>query len=59
MEQKIEFEAYNVFLKFLKTDKSVRVEMDTSKDQYDEIKEIPNLPNGTYKVTIEPLIIEQ
>lgn len=52
----IKFDAYNLNLKYLVSDKSVRVMMETSKDQYDVVKEIPNLPEGVYKVTIEPII---
>ena len=55
----MEFNGYNIYLQFLKTDKSVRVLIDTSKDQYDNIKEIPNLPEGLYKITISPIVEEK
>lgn len=54
----MQFSGYNLTLKYLKSDKSVRVEIETSQDQYDVIKEIPNLPEGLYRVTIEPIIEE-
>ncbi len=50
------FNGYNLTLKYLKSDKSVRVEIETSQDQYNVVKEIPNLPEGVYKITIEPII---
>ena len=52
----IKFTAYNLNLKYLISDKSVRVMMETSKDQYNLVKEIPNLPEGVYEVTIKPII---
>ena len=55
---KIDFKGYNISLKFLRTDRSVRVEIDTSNDNYDAIKDIPKLPEGIYKITIEPDIEE-
>ena len=54
----IKFSGYNIVLKFLRTDKSVRVEIDTSSDEWDNIKEIPKLPEGIYKITIEPEVEE-
>ena len=56
---KIKFNGYNLTLKFLRSDKSVRVEIDTSMDQYDNIKEIPKLPDGVYRIKIEPEVEEQ
>lgn len=52
----IKFNGYNLNLKYLKSDKSVRVEIETSQDQYNVVKEIPNLPEGVYRITIEPVI---
>ena len=54
--ENIKFNGYNLNLKYLKSDKSVRVEIETSQDQYNTVKEIPNLPEGVYVVTITPLI---
>jgi len=53
---KIEFDGYNISLQFLRTDKSVRVIIDTSLDQYDAIKDIPKLPEGIYRIVIKPSI---
>jgi len=53
---KIEFDGYNISLQFLRTDKSVRVIIDTSLDQYDAIKDIPKLPEGIYRIAIRPSI---
>lgn len=54
--ENISFVGYNPFLKPLKSDKSWRVEIEVSEDQYNIVKEIPNLPEGVYRVTIEPII---
>ena len=56
---KIEFNGYNVSLQFLRTDKSVRVTIDTSLDQYQNIKNIPLLPDGIYRITVEPEVKEE
>ncbi len=58
MSKEIKFDGYNIVLQFLRSDKSVRVLIDTSLDQYDKIKDIPKLPEGIYKITIEPEIEE-
>lgn len=50
----IRFDGYNPILKFLRVDKSVRVEIDTSLDQYEQVKNIPLLPEGVYEITIRP-----
>jgi len=55
----IKFQGYNVNLKYLISDKSVRVMIDTSKDQYDNVKEIPKLPEGIYEITIKPVIEDE
>ena len=47
------FDGYNLMLQFMRTDKSVRVVIDTSIDQYDKIKDIPKMAEGVYKITIE------
>lgn len=50
----LEFKAYNLFLKTMRSDKSFRVEMDISLDEYDNIKELPKIAEGVYKIKIEP-----
>ena len=47
---------YNIVPKFLRTDRSWRVEIDVSEDQQEEIKKLIGLPNGVFKITIEPQI---
>ena len=54
--REIKFDGYNLALKFLRSDKSVRVEIDTSIDQYDNIKDIPKLPDGVYEIVIKPKV---
>lgn len=54
----IKFKGYNVWLKPLRSDKSFRVEIDVGLDEYDNIKEIPKLIEGVYRVNIEPDIEE-
>ena len=54
----IKFTAYNPFLKARKSDKSWDVVFETSKDQYDIVKEIPNLPEGLYEIVVRPIIKE-
>lgn len=54
--ENIKFVAYNPSLKYLISDKSVRVSFETSQDQYNLVKEIPNLPEGLYEITITPII---
>ena len=53
-KSQIRFDGYNLSLKFLRSDKSVRVEIDTSLDQWDKIAIIPKLPEGIYEITIKP-----
>lgn len=50
---KIQFKAYNPFLKQLRTDKGFRIELDISQDQYDIIKDLPKLDEHILNVTIE------
>lgn len=52
---KIEFQGYNIFLKNMRTDKGHRIEIDVSQDQYDNIRDLPKLVEGVYKITIEPI----
>lgn len=55
--EKITFNGYGLFLRTFKSNKdSFRVEIETGKDSYDVLKEIPNMPEGVYKITIEPVI---
>lgn len=51
----LKFEGYNLFVKNLK-DGGHRVEIEVSHNEYNKIKDIPNLPEGVYKITIEPII---
>lgn len=54
------FNGYNIFLRAFKSNKdSFRVEIDLGRDQYDKVKDIPHLPDGVYKITIEPEIEEE
>lgn len=53
---KTTFKGYNICLQFLRTDKSVRVIIDTSMDEYSNIRDIPLLPEGLYRITLEPII---
>ena len=50
----IKFEGYNPFINWFRTDKGLRVSVDVSLDQYDNIKDIPKLKEGIYKITITP-----
>lgn len=54
----LKFNGYNLTLKFLRSDKSVRVEIDTSLDQWVKIKDIPLLPDGIYEIIIKPVVEE-
>ena len=55
MEYQIKFSGYNIVLQFLRSDKSARVVIDTSLDQWDFIKDIPKLPEGIYEIIIKPV----
>lgn len=48
----IKFQAYNPFIKQLRTDKGWRVEVDVSEDQYDAIKDLPKLQDKILQVLI-------
>lgn len=54
----LKFNGYNIQLQFLRTDKSVRVTIDTSLDQWDDIKEIPKMAEGVYSIKIESIAEE-
>jgi len=49
----MKFEAYSFTIRQLK-DAGIRLTMDISLDQWENIKDIPTLPAGIYKVEIEP-----
>jgi len=54
----IRFEGYNIKPQFLRTDSSVRITIDISSDQLENVKDIllQRLPEGIYTIYIEPLI---
>ena len=49
----IKFQAFNPFIKQLRTDKGWRIELDVSQDQYDTIKELPKFDEQILNITIE------
>lgn len=56
MEDKIQFIGYNVVPNTMRSDNSVRVEIDTSEDQRRNLRNILMLPPGQkVRVTIEPV----
>lgn len=56
MDDKIVFEGYNVLLKAMRSDKSIRVEIDTSEDQRPNLKDIVEIrPEQRCRITVEPL----
>ena len=53
----IQFQGYNIIPKYLKTDKSWRIEIDVSQDQIDNIEEVIKiLPEGIYDIKITPIV---
>jgi len=54
----IKFDGYEIFLQTLRTDKSERISINVSKDQYDKIKDIPKLPDGIYEIVIRSKVEE-
>ena len=58
--EKISFQGYNITPQFMKTDKSIRVIIELSNNVRENIRDIllGRLPEGIYKITIEPLIEE-
>lgn len=55
--EKIEFKGYGLFLRTFKSNRdSFRIEIEAGKESYNVLKEIPNLPEGVYRITIEPII---
>lgn len=55
----IKFTGYGLFIKQFRTDKGWRVEIDVSEDQFNNIKDIPLLPEAVYEIEIKPIIEEQ
>ena len=54
--EEIKFKGHNLFLQHLRTDKSTRVTIDISQDEYKNVAQIPVLPEGVYEITIKPVI---
>jgi hypothetical protein len=56
----IKFDGYDIQPQWLRTDKSVRVNIEVSKDQLEKIQDIllMRLPEGIYEITIEPKVEE-
>lgn len=48
----IKFKGYSPTLQFMRTDKSIRVSFDISLDEYNNVKDIPLLPEGMFEVTV-------
>ena len=61
MDSPIEFTGYNIQPQFLRSDKSFRITIDISKDQIERVKDVilQKLPDGLYKITIRPEVIEE
>ena len=59
--EKIIFKGYNIQPQFLRTDKSVRITIDISKDQIENVKDIllQKLPDGIYIIEIKPEVEEE
>jgi hypothetical protein len=53
--EKITFEGYNPSIQFLRRDKSFRITIDVSRDQWENIKDVPLLPEGVYEIEIKPV----
>ena len=60
MSKKIEFLGYNISPVYLRTDKSVRITIDISADQLENVQDIllQKLPEGIYKIILTPEIEE-
>jgi len=56
MEEIIKFEGYNIKPTFLRTDSSVRITIDISKDQLENVQDIllQRIPEGVYEVYLSP-----
>ena len=57
---KISFLGYNIQPVYLRTDKSVRITIDISQDQLDNVQDIllQKLPDGVFRIEIEPEVEE-
>ena len=57
----IKFTGYNIQPQFLRSDKSFRITIDISKDQIENVQDIvlQRLPDGLYKITIQPEVEEE
>ena len=56
MDDKIVFEGYNVLLKAMRSDKSIRVEIDTSEDQRTNLKDIVEIkPEQRCSIVVMPI----
>ena len=57
---KIEFQGYEIKPQYLRSDDSVRITINISQDQIENVQDIllRRLPNGMFKITIEPIIEE-
>ena len=57
----IKFLGYNILHTVLRTDKSVRITIDISRDQLENVKDIllQKLPDGVYRILITPEVEEQ
>lgn len=59
MEDKlIRFDGYNIQPQYLRADQSVRITIDLSQDQLENVKDIllKRLPDGVFEITIEPKV---
>ncbi len=58
---KIEFQGYNIQPQYLRSDRSVRITIDISQDQLENVQDIllKRLPDGIFEITIEPKVEEE
>jgi len=55
----VEFDGYNIIPKLMKDkDRTIKINIDISDDQYNIIKDFPLWPEGVYEVIIRPKIDE-
>ncbi len=57
-ENIIRFIGYNIRPVYLRTDNSVRITIDISQDQLENVQDIllQRVPEGVYEITIEPKV---
>ena len=57
----IKFKGYNVRPQYLRSDDSIRITIDISQDQIENVKDIllRKLPEGIYVIQIEPEVEEK